>query len=128
MTNKDELKAKTCPECGDRIIGRVDKKFCSDQCRNTYNNRLNSDSTSLIRNINNILRKNRRVLEELNTKDSKTIVSKDTLLQKGFNFSYNTHTYVTQKGYKYIFCYEQGYLFLEDKNQYLLVTQKDHEK
>ena len=24
---------KKCPECGGKIIGRADKKFCSDQCR-----------------------------------------------------------------------------------------------
>ncbi len=120
--------SKTCPECGEKLIGRVDKKFCSDQCRNSFNNKLNSDSTNLVRNINNILRKNRRVLDELNKKGSKTIVSKETLLTSGFNFTYHTHTYTTQKGYKYYFCYEQGYLFLEDKNQYLLVTQRDEEK
>lgn len=118
---------KTCPECGEKLLGRADKKFCSDQCRNTFNNRLNSDSSNLIRNINNILRKNRRVLEELNKKGSKTIVSKETLLTSGFNFTYHTHTYTTKKGDVYFFCYEQGYLFLDDKNQYLLVTQRDEE-
>lgn len=35
---------KNCPECGDKIIGRADKKFCSDACRNAYNNALNKDS------------------------------------------------------------------------------------
>ena len=57
---------KLCPECGDKIIGRADKKFCSDSCRNTYNNALNKDSKNLIRNINNSLRKNYRILESLN--------------------------------------------------------------
>ena len=32
---------KNCPECGEHIIGRVDKKFCSDQCRASHNNKLN---------------------------------------------------------------------------------------
>ena len=27
---------KKCPECGDKIVGRIDKKFCSDACRNSY--------------------------------------------------------------------------------------------
>ena len=34
----------TCPECGDKLKGRADKKFCSDACRNAYNNKLNSDA------------------------------------------------------------------------------------
>jgi len=118
---------KICPECGEKIIGRVDKKFCSDQCRNTYNNRLNSDASNTVRNINNILRKNRRILQELNKQSGKTMVAKDMLLSKGFNFTYITHTYTTKKGDIYQFCYEQGYLFLEDKNLYLLVTNKDNE-
>ena len=52
---------KNCPECGDKIIGRIDKKFCSDGCRNAYNNRINKDSKNLIRNTNNRLRKNYRI-------------------------------------------------------------------
>jgi hypothetical protein len=118
---------KSCPECGEKLIGRIDKKFCSDQCRNTYNNRLNSDASNTVRNINNILRKNRRILQELNKQSGKTMVSKDSLLSNGFNFTYFTHTYTTQKGFNYHFCYEQGYLFLEDKKLYLLVASKDKE-
>ena len=57
---------RKCIECGDSFHGRADKKFCSDQCRSAYNNRLNSDATNFVRNINNTLRKNRRILEELN--------------------------------------------------------------
>lgn len=122
-----ENHTKNCPECGEKIIGRTDKKFCSDQCRNTYNNRLNSDSSNTVRNINNILRKNLRILQKLNKQSDKTMVTKDTLLSNGFNFTYNTHTYTTKKGVNYHFCYEQGYLFLEDKNLYLLVANKDNE-
>ncbi len=56
----------TCLECGYEITGRSDKKFCSDQCRNTYNNRLKQDANNFVRNVNAILRKNRRILEDLN--------------------------------------------------------------
>ena len=58
---------KTCPECNEKIIGREDKKFCSDGCRNSYNNKINKDSTNYMRNVNNKLRKNYRILSELNT-------------------------------------------------------------
>ena len=60
------MSSKQCPECGEKIIGRTDKKFCSDGCRNTYNNRMNKDQKNLMRNINNRLRKNWRILEQLN--------------------------------------------------------------
>lgn len=116
------MEKKKCLECNEPITGRIDKKFCSDQCRNTYNNRLNSDSTNQVRNINNILRKNRRILQELNPVD-KAKVSKEKMLSKGFNFNYITSTLVTKKGATYFFCYEYGYLPL-DENYYFLVINK----
>ncbi|MFP4024539.1 MAG: hypothetical protein ACLFVR_08430 [Thiohalospira sp.] len=121
-----ENDTRKCPECGEKIVGRADKKFCSDQCRNTYNNRLNSDASNTVRNVNNILRKNRRILAGLNKQSGKTIVNKETLLTSGFNFTYHTHTYTTKKGDVYHFCYEQGYLYLPDKELYLLVENKEN--
>jgi hypothetical protein len=117
------IEEKTCSECGTTIKGRVDKKFCSDQCRSAYNNRLNSDETSYVRNVNNILRKNRRVLMELNP-DGKNRVSRDKLKAKGFDFQYFTSTYTTKEGAQYFYCYEQGYLPIE-KDFFLLVVKKE---
>ncbi len=57
---------KNCLECGEPFSGRIDKKFCSDYCRNSFNNKINKESKNLIRNINNRLRKNHRLLSELN--------------------------------------------------------------
>ncbi|MEZ5038992.1 MAG: hypothetical protein R2828_03845 [Saprospiraceae bacterium] len=111
-----------CLECGDDFIGRADKKFCSPQCRSSYNNRLNSDGTNFVRNINNILRKNRRILAELNPA-GKAKVRKDQLLERGFKFSYFTNQYRTQSGNTYCFCYDQGYLALEDDYYALVVRQ-----
>jgi len=114
---------KKCLECGEKIVGRADKKFCSDQCRISYNNRLNSDETNYVRNVNNILRKNRRILIELNT-SGKSRISRDRLAEKGFDFTYYTSTYTTKEGSQYFYCYEQGYLPV-DKNFYLLVVKKE---
>ncbi len=114
---------KTCLECGDKIIGRIDKKFCSDQCRISYNNKLNSDGTNQVRNINHVLRKNRRILMELNT-TGKYKVHFDRLKEKGFDFNYFTSIYTTKEGAVYHYCYEQGYLST-DKNWYLLVVKKE---
>ena len=65
------MKERVCNECKQDLFGRKDQKFCSDYCRNTYNNRLNEDSTKYIRRINGILRKNRRILEGLNPEGKK---------------------------------------------------------
>lgn len=117
------LVEKKCLECGEKIIGRADKKFCSDQCRISYNNKLNSDETNHVRNVNNILRKNRRILMELNT-TGKTRVSRSRLTEKGFDFGFFTSMYITKEGSQYFYCYEQGYLPV-DKSYYLLVVKKE---
>lgn len=117
---------KVCLECGGKISGRADKKFCSDQCRVSYNNKLNRDETAYMNNVTNILRKNRRVLLELNT-TGKTKVSRDKLNDKGFDFNYFTSQYKTKDGTIYNFCYEQGYLPLEN-NWYLLVVKGESPK
>lgn len=117
------IQAKVCIECGIEIKGRVDKKYCSDQCRTAYNNRLNSDETTYVRNVNNILRRNRRVLLELNP-EGKSRVSRTKLKAKGFDFTYFTSTYTTKEGSLYFYCYEQGYLPIE-KDFFLLVVKKD---
>ena len=117
-------KQRECPICGDLIQGRADKKFCSDQCRTTHNNRLNSDVNNFVRNVNNILRKNRRILAELNPR-GKSKVHRDKLLELGFKFSYFTNVYKTRAGKAYHFCYEQGYLELED-GMYALVIRQEY--
>ena len=112
---------KRCPECGDKIIGRADKKFCSDACRNTHNNALNKDSKNLVRNINNRLRKNYRILESLNP-DGKTKTTKEKLLRLGFNFEFFTNIYTTKTGSDYFYLYDQGYLALE--NDFYLIVKR----
>lgn len=114
---------RKCLDCGKPVFGRADKKFCSDGCRNSYNNKTKQASTNYIRNVNNILSKNRRILEELNP-GGKTKKHKDQLLKKGFDFDYFTNVYTTKEGSEYRFCYEQGYLLL-DAGFILLVRRDD---
>lgn len=119
------LTERYCLDCGEVLHGRADKKFCNDQCRNNYNNQLNSDSYNLVRNINNILKRNRRILEELNP-TGKTKTTRKKLAAKGLDFDHHTSIYQTQTGKQYIFCYEYGYLFLEG-DDVLLVKRDDRE-
>ena len=119
-----ETKNKLCLTCSKPIRGRTDKKFCDDYCRNNYNNQLKSNTINLVRNINNALGKNRRILENFFGKEDMIKTTKDRLLEKGFQFKYITHTYTNKKGNVYFFCYDIGYLPLES-NWYLLVKQKE---
>src|SRR5215213_4971593 len=104
---------KECLACGKILHGRADKKFCNDYCRNAHNNNLKSASSAVVRNINNILLKNRRILQSVLGEDEIQKISKEKLLQQGFQFKYLTHTYTNKKGNIYSFCYEFGYLPLE---------------
>ncbi|MBK6344553.1 MAG: hypothetical protein IPN08_11800 [Bacteroidales bacterium] len=114
---------KTCLDCGEPLVGRADKKFCCDQCRNNYNNHLNSESSLMVRQVNNILRRNRRILNNL-VPIEKTTVHKEKLSSLGFNFNYFTHIYTTQKGNSYRFVYEYGYLPLENDFYMLVIRDK----
>jgi hypothetical protein len=74
-----------------------------------------------VRSINNSLRRNRRILEDLLPETEKMAkTTKEKLLQKGFQFKYLTHRYTNAKGNVYFFCYDYGYLPLE-QDWYLLV-------
>ncbi|PKH50180.1 hypothetical protein CXF68_05455 [Tenacibaculum sp. Bg11-29] len=115
------MESKKCLECNDKVIGRIDKKFCSDYCRNSYNNKINKESKNLIRNTNNRLRKNYKTLTELNI-SGKTKVSRRMLFDKGFDFKFITSLYITKTNNTYFYVYDQGYLELENE-RYLLVKQ-----
>jgi hypothetical protein len=123
--NKVEKKStKICLQCSDEIKGRSDKKFCCEDCRTAYHNILNRDASKFMTNINNILRKNRRILAALNP-DGKAKVTKAHLLDEGFKFSYHTNEYKTRAGKVYYFCYDQGYLEIES-GIYTLVVKHEY--
>ncbi len=121
----DPLKQQACKECGNAFQGRADKKFCSDQCRTSYNNRRRRVEHMYIREVNSILKRNRRILLMLNP-HGKNKVSIGKLRSRGFNFDYFTSTHKANEDMQYFYCYEQGYLRLE-KDQCLLVTKNDYQ-
>jgi hypothetical protein len=119
------METKPCLSCAKPVKGRTDKKFCDDYCRNNYNNQLKGETNNLIRNINNALRKNRRILENNLPETEKMVkVHKSKLQQADFQFTYFTNLYHNKNNQTYFFCYEYGYLPLEN-DWYLIVKQKD---
>jgi len=100
---------RKCAECNLPLYGRADKRFCDDSCRNNYNNRQNSDQISIMRNINNTLRKNRRILKSYLGEQGVVRLKRIQLLQAGFSFQFFTHHYTNDIGQLYYFNYEYGY-------------------
>lgn len=114
--------SKKCRECGKEVIGRQDKKFCSDICRHSHNNRVRAvNGGNYINSINAILRKNRNILMDVSTEENPK-VSRNRLYDKGFNFNYITSSYTTKKGSVYFYCYDYGYLPVEE--DYVFVVKR----
>jgi len=105
---------KACASCGDKLVGRSDKKFCGDGCRNAFHNQANQEKSFLVKHTNNSLRKNYRILSGIVLKEGKGKITKVVLLNKGFVFDLFTSVYHTQKGSQYYFVYDLGYLKVSD--------------
>lgn len=116
------METQTCQECGDKIVGRSDKKFCSDGCRNAFNNKQNKDSSNVMRNVNNKLRKNYRILSEHNP-EGKTKITRLKLESAGFDFDYITQIVTYKNGSQYFYIYDKGYKFLDD--DWVLIVNKN---
>lgn len=102
------MSTKKCPVCTDSFVGRSDKKYCSDYCRNVFNNQLHSESGKEMRKTNRILRKNREILDKyLMMGTSK--VSLFSIISEGFQLTYFTNLHKGMKGDEVYFCYDLGY-------------------
>lgn len=115
------MEKRKCLECGEKLVGRIDKKFCSDYCRNVYNNRIAGQSNNYIRKINRVLKKNRKILAD-NFQFSRKKLSRKDMLEQGFNFNYFTYSYITKEKKIYYYNYDYGYLILNEK--YILIVEK----
>lgn len=101
-----------CLDCNHPLQGRMDKKFCDDYCRSSYNNKIRAETNGIIRNFNRVLKRNRDILEQLHA-NSKDQVSMVQLARLGFNFDYHTHHRFNKEQELHTFCYEFGYRKIE---------------
>jgi len=117
------LTERTCLECFQTIRGRTDKKFCCDLCRVAYHNRQCRNGLVYIRTVNNVLRKNRKILSEFSAARKRRITL-DNLKAKGFNFDFFTSKFVSKNGIPHYFCYDVGYAEY-DNNHYTVLVRKE---
>ena len=76
-----------------------------------------------MRNINNKLRKNHRILSEQKYVEGKAKTTKNKLISESFNFDYFTSLRIYKNGAEYRFVYDIGYKFLEE--DWILLVRKD---
>ncbi|WP_299699659.1 hypothetical protein [uncultured Pontibacter sp.] len=107
---------RTCEACDQPLVGRVGKRYCSNQCRAAASNRRRSEDEGerLMKEINHKLRHNRFVLQR-HSPEGKTTLRREVLQVAGFDFRHFTHLYRTKQGNTYHFCYDYGYFLLPDE-------------
>lgn len=108
-----------CLYCHEPLIGRCDKKFCDDSCRNAYNNRRTSDTSHIFRPLISRLKANYRALQKL--KAQRQCASLQELALLGFNAQFCTHTTADLDGTT-LYCFNIGYRITDDQ-QLLLVSE-----
>lgn len=126
MTNTPMTPQK-CLFCEEEIKGRSDKKFCGPHCRSAYHNQTSNDQEFYIRTINKQLRANRSALKKA-CPWGKATVRKEFLKQLGMDFKHITHTWKSEHGNLYFFCYDYGYMQVNDPKKVLIVQQQDFMK
>lgn len=100
---------RQCLQCSKPIMGRSDKKYCNQYCRNDYNNLLQKNkSADCIKHINEIMFQNRNILIDLNKKRIFNI-KEDNLISMGFNFHFHTHS-IKRRSIVIKYCYDIGYV------------------
>lgn len=115
---------KICVFCGSDLLGRSDKKYCDDTCRNNHHYALKRENLSVIKYINNILMHNREMLNLL-YKNKNTIINKDKLVECDFNFELFTNIYRTKKNEEYKVVYDYAYKFVND-NELVIIRYREN--
>lgn len=98
-----------CLDCGSKIFGRADRKFCSDACRINYHNSRRKRDEHLVRLINKQLKRNRDILEK-HHRANRLYVPINQLHLEGLREKYHTHTAVNG-AFNVHYFYEYGISF-----------------
>ncbi len=114
-----------CVYCSRLVKGRSDKRFCSPECKSAYHNQQTNPQEEFIKFINRQLRKNRSALKKA-CPWGKATVRKDFLKQMGMDFKHITHTWRTEHNNLYFFCYDYGYMQVQDPKKVLIIQKQDY--
>ena len=110
---------KICLDCGSRLYGRSDKKFCNSQCRSNYHNRMKQEERMNIERTHSLLMNNRSILlKELKTDCSSLKISLTKLKSLGFKPEFHTGS-SESKGRNVIHIYD--YLVEKLDEDYVLI-------
>ncbi|WP_108805527.1 hypothetical protein [Aquimarina sp. Aq107] len=119
---------RNCTYCNEKFEGRIGKKYCSSYCRSAFYYQQNREKEdTLFKKIDIQLKKNRKILKAYN-KAGLVTVRKEKLIKEGFDPKYFTHYWKNKNGQVYLFCYEYGFLRIQDKQKekYVLIQWQEY--
>ncbi|MGQ1787176.1 hypothetical protein [Saccharicrinis sp. GN24d3] len=116
-----------CLFCNTELKGRIDKQFCNAHCKSLYHNRNPNTKEALIRKVNKQLRTNRSALYKA-CPQGKATVRKEFLTSLGMDFKFLTHTWRSNGGNLYYFCYDYGYTPSVDIRKVVVIQQQEYMK
>jgi hypothetical protein len=120
---------KKCPTCGEEVIGRSDKVYCSKKCASTSHYEHHVANDQFFIHVDKQLKVNRKILKKYN-RSGFTTLRKEQLVKEGFDPNFFTHYWKNKKGQVYLFCYDYGFLEVDQKGlkKYLLVEWQEYMK
>ena len=113
---------RKCPVCEGEIKGRLGKIFCSLRCKSIDQYEKRQVEEAFFIQVDKQLKINRKVLKKYN-RSGFTTLRKEQLEKEGFDSNFFTHYWKNSKGEVYLFCYDFGFLEIEQNGvkKYLLV-------
>ncbi len=117
------MQKPVCLTCGKPFAGRIDKKYCSLYCKNTFNYGRRAKTKSATQTIDAILHKNRQILDTIMGPARKKLeTTKTELTLMGFQFAYITGYYTNSRGKLYHYVYD--FAWMEFTGEKILVVKK----
>lgn len=121
------MTSRKCPVCGNPLTGRIDKKYCSDQCRYLENNKNKYEPERPILEVNSKLRKNRTILKTL-CPAGKATVRREIMVAMGYDVAVFSSLFLTTKKQVYYLCYDYGFtpLLEHGVEKALIITRQEY--
>lgn len=122
---------RKCPVCEASVKGREDKVFCSINCKSIYQYEKRKKYETFYFEVDRQLKTNRKLLKKYN-RAGMTSLRREILDEEGFNPKFFTHYWKNKKGDVYLFCYDYGFLKINEvfngvkKSKYLIVEYQDY--
>ena len=118
--------ANFCLICGDPVIGRRDKVFCTIDCKNKYHATRKSEIQPFSQPVDKILHRNWVILSEYYelARKKKFFISKAELNKAGFHSKYFTTIHTNARGKTYYYVYNFGWMEFSEKEMMIVRLNK----